>query len=223
MFQRITTQTSQTNAVRRRRASRASRNQTHLGLVPLSTHNETRRRDSTELDRGHEAEETDQVCVNLDESRDQQGSQVDERARPPVLYTPEITNLGDIKTLMCTHRHGPDSCRCPLDRIVAREEISQPEPLCTASACSATLKMPKLPKSPSPLVKWKCSSTTPVQHGELSVSVSANIQMQNFGLDNSINESMVAGCQGSRSRPTAEEEQIQMDSADRHFLCVRCV
>ena len=40
---------------------------------------------AAELDRGNEAEETGQVCVNLHGSRDQQGNRANERARPPVL------------------------------------------------------------------------------------------------------------------------------------------
>ena len=67
------------------RLTRACKSQTHLGLVPLSTCKKARRKDSAELDQGNEAEETGQVCVNLHESRDQQGNQADERTRPPML------------------------------------------------------------------------------------------------------------------------------------------
>ena len=55
------------------------------GLVPLSTCEETRRRDSSAPDRGNEAEETDQVYVNQHESRGQQGNQADECVRPSML------------------------------------------------------------------------------------------------------------------------------------------
>ena len=63
--------------VRRRRASQGVQ----------EPDKEARRRDSTELDRGSEAEETGQVCANLHGSRDHQGNRVDDSARPPVLGT----------------------------------------------------------------------------------------------------------------------------------------
>ena len=56
-----------------------------MGLAPLSACEEARRRDSSELDRHNEAEETGQVRVNLHGGRDHQGNRANERARPPVL------------------------------------------------------------------------------------------------------------------------------------------
>ena len=41
----------------------ACRDEAHVGLLPLNSCKEARRRDSSELDRGNEAEETGQVCV----------------------------------------------------------------------------------------------------------------------------------------------------------------
>ena len=58
--------------------------QAHLGVVPLSTCKEARKKDPSELRRGNEAEETGQVRVNLHGS-DQQGNRADERARTTVL------------------------------------------------------------------------------------------------------------------------------------------
>ena len=59
---------------------RAHKNQTRLGLVPFKP---VQRDAQEELDRDNEAVETGQVCVNLHECHDQQGSQAEVRARPP--------------------------------------------------------------------------------------------------------------------------------------------
>ena len=56
-----------------------------MGLASLRAWEEARRRDSSEDDRGNEAEEGGQVRVNLHKSLDQKGSWANERARQPVL------------------------------------------------------------------------------------------------------------------------------------------
>ena len=66
------------------RLGRAS-HQAHVGLASLRAWEEARRRDSSEHDRGNEAEETGQVRVNLHKSLDQKGSWANEGARQPVL------------------------------------------------------------------------------------------------------------------------------------------
>ena len=56
-----------------------------MGLASLRACKEARRKDSSELGRGNEAEETGQIRENLHGSCDQRGNQANELARPPGL------------------------------------------------------------------------------------------------------------------------------------------
>ena len=155
------------------RLGRASHQAHVVGLASLRACEEARRRDSSEHDRGNEAEETGQVRVNLHKNLDQKGSWANERARQPVLKAVSRESIATSSPECMARSKVPRVLVGKREIMLGDSEDVQGEPAASVSLASSTGAMRASHKIRKALLVLRSSSSDEVSSQQAHMAAQA--------------------------------------------------